>query len=321
MNKRKGPAHRSASEDGFTLVELLVVIAIIALLMAILLPALGRAREMGKRGVCMNQLKQLAIAWYLYCDNNNEKVPVGDVYYSWTFPTSLPSSPRGIVSPIPIGPQPAWCEFPHPYPHTMPPNRGTNHDAAYTTNPTSQPVDVWQHAIAEGTMWRYVNDYKVYKCPVGEKGNYVTYYMSHSLATYPNSGGGSSTPAPQIILRTQLTRTAERYLFLCAGHEKGGAFYLNYNGDCGSPPACVGQYGDPPPPRHGMGTTFVFADQHVEYHKWTDPYAQSRAIDQVWGGTTTAQSLADCDLRWFYHVTWGSVPSVMTISPSKKCDY
>jgi prepilin-type N-terminal cleavage/methylation domain-containing protein len=53
---------------GFTLVELLVVIAVIALLMAILLPALGRAREQGKRIVCMANLKQLALGWIAYAD-------------------------------------------------------------------------------------------------------------------------------------------------------------------------------------------------------------------------------------------------------------
>ncbi len=48
-------------KKGFTLIELLVVIAIIAVLMAILFPALNRAREQGKRTMCMGNLKQLAL--------------------------------------------------------------------------------------------------------------------------------------------------------------------------------------------------------------------------------------------------------------------
>jgi len=49
--------------NGFTLIELLVVIAIIAVLMAILMPALNRAREQGKRAACLSNLKQLQLAW------------------------------------------------------------------------------------------------------------------------------------------------------------------------------------------------------------------------------------------------------------------
>ncbi|MHC4435583.1 MAG: type II secretion system protein [Planctomycetota bacterium] len=58
----------------FTLIELLVVIAIIALLMAILMPTLKRAREQGQRAVCLGNLKQLGLAWILYADDNDDRL-------------------------------------------------------------------------------------------------------------------------------------------------------------------------------------------------------------------------------------------------------
>lgn len=61
----------------FTLIELLVVIAIIALLIAILLPALGKAKDSGRQTVCLTQLKQLQLGWELYADANQDVIVPG----------------------------------------------------------------------------------------------------------------------------------------------------------------------------------------------------------------------------------------------------
>jgi prepilin-type N-terminal cleavage/methylation domain-containing protein/prepilin-type processing-associated H-X9-DG protein len=64
-----------AKNSGFTLVELLVVISIIALLLAVLMPAMGRARRLAQRAVCMSRLEQLVLSGMAYAQSNNGKFP------------------------------------------------------------------------------------------------------------------------------------------------------------------------------------------------------------------------------------------------------
>src|SRR5438105_13264495 len=72
---RTGDNHNSRPLAAFTLIELLVVIAIIAILAALLLPALHKTKTNAEGIYCLNNLRQMGISWVMYAQDNNDRIP------------------------------------------------------------------------------------------------------------------------------------------------------------------------------------------------------------------------------------------------------
>jgi prepilin-type N-terminal cleavage/methylation domain-containing protein/prepilin-type processing-associated H-X9-DG protein len=160
---------------GFTLIELLVVIAVIAILMAILMPALNNAREQGKRVVCLSNLKQLGLAWVMYADDNNGKIVNSDVSYTGNPPVTT-----------------WWVHWP---------DKGSD-----------STIEQWEIAIKKGQLWPYCRNVHLYKCPNAARQRRLTYTIADSMNGY--CGWDAYTPKLKIKNRDQIRRASERMVFL-----------------------------------------------------------------------------------------------------------
>jgi len=242
-------AHRFPSVrqyQAFTLIELLVVIAVIALLIAILIPVLGSARELAQRAVCMSNLRQLTLAWVAYADDNDSKlVWAGDSY--------IDEGGRRVES---------WLGDAFD---------GVSFDGGFASKYAGEKYH-------NGALWPYIQDIDVYRCPRGWKGYFVTYEIVSAAngsgveGTYLISPDWTSRLSKRVgstVLRlTRLTDivspgVGQRAVFIDTGHNPGvtnfDVHYLYQRW----------RWNSPPPLQHRDGTTLSMADGHVEYWKWS----------------------------------------------------
>lgn len=232
MNKRKG----------FTLIELLVVIAIIAVLMAILMPALNRAREQGKRAVCLSNLKQLTLAWIMYADDNDDKIVNGEAYTATRLPVANPVPTRG-------------------------PHKGERYWVGNDVG--SRPLDMKIKAIRIGALFTYCKNEKLYRCPTGIRGEMRTYSIGYGMngcfdaaGTYIGSKGvrvGKTVLMVKRKMEITVPAPAYRLVFLDEGRMTIDSYAVHY---------LIPQWWDPPHVRHADGTNVSFADGHSDYWKY-----------------------------------------------------
>src|SRR6184192_3020587 len=128
------------SPRAFTLIELLVVIAIIAILAALLLPALSKAKTKAQGIMCLSNSKQLMLAWNLYASDFNDKL----------VRSAGLDSLVTTVSPTKTYPLNQWC-------------MGSMNPRDSTTTPTNYVL------IQDSLLYPYVKSLAVYKCPADHK--------------------------------------------------------------------------------------------------------------------------------------------------------
>ena len=280
MNRQKMLARRSFSnlssealqgrrmEEGFTLVELLVVIAIIALLMAVLLPALNRARVQAKRIVCLSGLKQLTLGWMTYAEAYNDKLVNGSANGGGP----CPSCPAGTGTCGALA-QTSGQE-------------GTDHRKELpwigSYNIATDSDCGKKCAIDSGALWRYIRDYKIYHCPTGNKGETVSYAIVDAVNGRQEGRGTGVFPNPTVPAELwkkslgQIKKSATQLVFVDEGRISPDSFAVPYNGGWHTP---LESWWDGPDARHGDGTTVSFADGHAEYWKWSSLDTVNRAKD------------------------------------------
>jgi prepilin-type N-terminal cleavage/methylation domain-containing protein/prepilin-type processing-associated H-X9-DG protein len=277
MNKYSHPLR---SRGGFTLIELLVVIAIIAILAAMLLPALAKSKLKAQGISCMNNTKQLTLAWRLYGDDDADRL------LSAQNPANSPGVGRAI-----------WIAG------------GLNFDGGNRSN-----WDVAQD-LARSPIWPYAGKSpEVFKCPADNATVIVqgtrrprvrSISMSQVFGTGEWLAGGPSGAAGQAAYHvywkgSQIIRPAQTYVFVDEHPDSiNDAAFASQSQGANPTDAPGGErIIDFPASYHSGACGFSFADGHSEIHKWRGSRIKQPVRNVLMPLNVTANPDSGVDVRW-----------------------
>ena len=236
--------------SGFTLIELLVVIAIIAILAAMLLPVLAKAKIKAQGTGCMNNLKQLTLAWIMYSNDFNEIIcrtgGEGDTASFTTDPQLVPT-PNGN-----------WVHG--------------RMDAGNPAGATSQTSTV---LIQDGALFPFCPNAKIYKCPSDTKmaaaplaTTLTVRSMSMNCWLNPINVGGFGGGQARIFKKQgDITRPSPVNLWVTLDESPGS---INDGWFVCDPFVYPTQWVDVPASYHNGACGISFADGHAQIKKWFD---------------------------------------------------
>jgi len=247
-----------AAAKGFTLIELLVVIAIIAILAAMLLPALAKSKDAARKTQCLSNMKQLQLCYQMYVGDNNDRLPLnflGDSPFNWT--TNLAQ-----LSAVPSQGLTEGVLYPY--------NKSYTIYACPANRTTICPVGGWDGQSVLLARQFYENPGINQNSQLPETRTCsVEISMGCNNAKDPN-GPWTYTAGP-ITWNTywkmnQVSKVSSKIVFVQEAQSTlQDSVFGNFPLVSSSP---VNQWFNMPANRHNSGEDFSFADGHVEYHKW-----------------------------------------------------